>query len=116
MFESEIRQFDLSTAKFSSNKLYGKLALVSETTIVAGEHVTCCFEYVAGEKPVLQGGTIIIFTDSDSDWARPQIINPTGSDYLRVTAPNGVRIAVHVSDHNLPGGIKRSVLITLLSG
>ena len=116
MFESEIRQFDLSTAKFSSNKLYGKLALVSETTIVAGEHVTCCFEYVAGEKPVLQGGTIIIFTDSDSDWARPQIINPTGSDYLRVDAPNGVRIAVHVSDHNLPGGIKRSVLITLLSG
>ena len=88
MFESEIRQFDLSTAKFSSNKLYGKLALVSETTIVAGEHVTCCFEYVAGEKPVLQGGTIIIFTDSDSDWARPQIINPTSYYCLNTPPPH----------------------------
>lgn len=106
---SQFHQFDLSTATLHSNDDYGTLKLLSDKAITAGDYVTCSFEYTVGRKSLRRGARIQLFTDSDSDWARPQVSDPSALDYFLVEAPGHVRIYPHIVDH-------RGVSIRLASG
>ena len=77
-------------------KGYGSAALHPATDVVAASYGTWTLTYTAGEKGVGTGGTIRIYTDSDSDRATPQIDDPTGADYLTLDAPKEARVGVVV--------------------
>ena len=115
-------QFDISTATIYKNTEYGYLKLLSDKNIIAGEHVTRIFEYTAGTESLKQGSRIKIFTDSDSDWAIPQLNNPLGPDYLTIVSPDGCRIYPHIIDNrelNLfiaSGTIKKGAKIRITLG
>ena len=118
---SQYHQFDISTATIYKNTEYGYLKLLSDKSITAGEHVTLTFEYTVGTKSLQQGSRIKIFTDSDSDWAMPQLNNPIGADYLTIKSPDGCRVYPHITDHRelnffvASGTIKKNdkIIITL---
>ena len=93
---SQPHQFDISTATFHSNEEYGTLSLLSSDTITAGEFITCAFEFTTGRNGISPGGRVQIFTDSDSDWDRPQVNDPTGPNYLLIEAPETVLSLIHI--------------------
>jgi hypothetical protein len=53
---------------------------------------------MVGTNAISRGGRIQIFTDSDSDWDRPQVNDPVGSNYLSIDSPETVRIYPHIID------------------
>ena len=95
---SQFHQFDISTATLHSNVEYGSMTLRSSDTITAGEFVTCSFEFTVGKNAISRGGRIQLFTDSDSDWDRPQVKDPVESNYLSIESPETVRIYPHIID------------------
>ena len=106
---SQPHQFDISTATLHSNEEYGAMDLLSSDTITAGEFITCAFEFTAGRNGISPGGRIQIFTDSDSDWDRPQVSDPTGPNYLLIESPETVRIYPHIID-------QRAITLRMVSG
>ncbi len=94
---------------FQNNSKWGSLELVSAPTIVAGELASIELRYVCGSAGLFPGGTIKIDTDSDSDWAPPQLEDPSADGFLKVTPPPGRAISVHTPDH-------KSMVITVQSG
>ena len=60
---------------------YGVLELVSPEEIEAGELASVALRYVAGSAGLTAGGTFSIYTDSDSDWAPPQIDDPSADEF-----------------------------------
>ena len=52
---------------------FGSLKLVSAPEIEAGELACVTLRYVAGDAGLTPCGTLTIYTDSDSDWAPPQL-------------------------------------------
>lgn len=88
---------------------YGSFELLSDATVVAGDHVVVELQYTAGSHGLVPGGTVTIDTESDSDWAKPQLANPDANDYLSVRPPDGCSVSVHAPDH-------KTTVITLQSG
>ena len=56
---------------------FGSLELVSPEEIEAGELACIKMLFVGGSVGLQQGGTLTIWTDSDSDWAKPQVGDPS---------------------------------------
>jgi hypothetical protein len=89
------------TANFSGSSSaageeYGHAALEPGGPIVAGSYGTWRLTYVAGKRGVARGGRLRVYTDSDTDWEKPQLADPAGDDYLTVAAPPGTGAAVRI--------------------
>ena len=98
----------MSSNDHEENK-WGKLELVSPQQIEAGELACITLRYIAGTIGVARGGTLTIWTDSDSDWAKPQVEDPAADGYLNLVPPPGCAASVHMPDH-------KSFVVTLMSG
>ena len=96
---------------------WGRLELVSEPVVEAGEVTTVELRYVAGALGLAAGGSLNVYTESDSDWARAQVADPAGDGYLRVTPPPDCAVSVRVPDHS-QGGLRgvSTAVITVQSG
>ena len=88
---------------------WGKLELISSQEIEAGELATIKLQFIVGNIGLDQGATLTIWTDSDSDWAKPQVENSSANGYLKIIPPTGCATSVHTPDH-------KSFVITLMSG
>ena len=66
--------------------------------VVAGSYGTWRLSYFAGSRGVSVGGSIRVYTDSDTDWEVPQFLDPSGPDYMTIRAPEGVRTAARVEN------------------
>jgi hypothetical protein len=88
---------------------FGFIELVSGGRVEAGEPAVVVMRYVAGGAGLAAGGSILIDTESDSDWGRPQVVDSSSDDYLKVTPPDGCAVSVHTPDH-------RSLVVTVQSG
>jgi hypothetical protein len=88
---------------------FGVLELVSPEQIEAGEFACITLRYIAGAAGLQQGATLTIWTDSDSDWAKPQVGDPSADGYLKVRPPSGCSTSVHTPDH-------KSFVVTVMSG
>ena len=86
---------------------FGSLELVSPEQIEAGELACINLRYIAGSAGLARGGTLTIWTDSDSDWAKPQVEDPTADGYLNLVPPIGRAASIHTPDH-------KSFAITLM--
>lgn len=65
-------------------RVYGYAVIEPSGDVVAGSYGTWTLTYVAGSKGISEGGCLRVTTDSDTDWGRPQFIDPSGEDYMRV--------------------------------
>lgn len=75
----------------------GNARISPDDSVVAGTYGTWELECTAGSRGLPTGATITIdTTPSDSDWAAPQVDDPTGDDYLTVEGPRGAHLAVQV--------------------
>ena len=88
---------------------WGKLELISSQEIEAGELATIKLQFIVGNIGLDQGATLTIWTDSDSDWAKPQVEDSSADGYLKIIPPTGCATSVHTPDH-------KSFVITLMSG
>ena len=88
---------------------WGKLELISSQEIEAGELATIKLQFIVGNIGLDQGATLTIWTDSDSDWAKPQVEDSSANGYLKIIPPTGCATSVHTPDH-------KSFVITLMSG
>jgi hypothetical protein len=98
----------VSTSEQQDGK-WGSLELVSAPQIEAGEMASIHLRFVSGSVGLFPGGTVSINTNSDSDWAPPQLGDASADGYLNVTPPAGRAVSVHTPDH-------KSMVITLQSG
>ena len=98
----------MSTSEQQAGK-WGTLELVSAPQIEAGEMTGVHLRYVAGSAGLKPGGTVTINTNSDSDWAPPQLADASADGYLKVVPPADCAVSVHTPDH-------KSMVITLQSG
>jgi hypothetical protein len=88
---------------------FGLIELVSGGRVEAGELAVVVLRYVAGSAGLAAGGSILIDTESDSDWGRPQVVDSGADDYLKVSPPDGRAVSVHTPDH-------KSLVVTVQSG
>ncbi len=79
---------------------FGTLELDGPAEIEAGVSGTWQLVYTAGAHGVAEGGVIRLFTECDSDWSKPQTLDPSAADYVSVQAPEGVVPIITVPDHN----------------
>ncbi len=79
---------------------FGTLELDGPEEVEAGAVNTWHLVYIAGSAGVATGGSITIFTECDSDWSKPQTIDPSGADFVSVDAPDGVVASVNVINQN----------------
>ena len=85
--------------------------------VEAGEVTTVELRYVAGALGLAVGASLNVRTESDTDWARPQVANPAGDGYLSVSPPPDCTVSVRVPDHNPRGlGDVSTAVITVQSG
>ncbi|MGB1749873.1 MAG: hypothetical protein ACPHK0_08865, partial [Dehalococcoidia bacterium] len=77
----------------------GTFSTGGEGSLVAGSSVELELVYTAGAIGLEPGDSIKIDTESDSDWAKPQLRDPDASDYLSVIAPDHMGVSVHTPDH-----------------
>ena len=80
------------------SKAAGSARLLDNDALVAGEYATYRLVFTVGASGVGTGGVIRIGTDSDTDWGLPQVHDPSGADYLNVTAPDSAEVATQVID------------------
>lgn len=76
----------------------GTAVLDPAAPIVAGSFGTWRLTFTCGPRGVATGGGIRVHTDSDTDWAVPQMHNPAGAEYLTVDGPPEASIGVKFSD------------------
>ena len=100
---------EISDGEQTAGANFGSLELVSPEEIEAGELACIKLRFVAGSVGLGRGGTLTIWTDSDSDWAKPQVEDPTADGYLNLVPPIGCAASIHTPDH-------KSFVITLMSG
>lgn len=78
-------------------KKWGSGQLEPAAPIVAGTCGTWRLTYTAGERGLPAGSRIRIYTDTDTDWANPQFLDPAGEDFASVEVPAGVQYSVRTS-------------------
>jgi len=75
----------------------GQARITPSDPVVAGSFGTWVLDYTAGSRGLPAGASVTIdTTPSDSDWAAPQVDDPSGDDYLTVQGPAGAQLAVAV--------------------
>jgi len=98
----------MSSQSDNVNK-WGKLELISPQEVEAGELASITLRFITGRIGLDQGATLTIWTDSDSDWAKPQLEDSSADGYLKIIPPTGCVVSIHTPDH-------KSFVITLMSG
>lgn len=78
---------------------FGTFSSGGESSLIAGSSIELELVYTVGSINLEPGDSIKIDTESDSDWAKPQLNDPESSDYLNVIAPDGIGVSVHTPDH-----------------
>ncbi len=76
----------------------GHAAIDPKAEVVAGQFGTWRLAYTAGARGIAVGGSLRVYTDSDTDWALPQFVDPSGSDYMSVDRPQDVDVAVRIEN------------------
>ena len=71
----------------------GTARLVPADDLVAGSLASVQLVYEADES-IQPGGGIRISTDSDTDWGIPQFDDPSGQEYMTVSGPEGIQLAM----------------------
>ena len=84
------------TSSANASNLMGHAHLEPSGDVVAGSYGTWRLRYTTGAQGVAASGRIRIFTDSDTDWADPQVKDPAAADYLSVETPPGVGVNIVV--------------------
>lgn len=79
---------------------FGSLAVEGPTEIEAGAYASWKIVYTAGSRGIAPGGGISIFTECDSDWEKPQTIDPDGDAFVSASAPSGVVVFTNIPDQN----------------
>lgn len=79
------------TDSFNGNNM-GTATITPAEPVVAGSMGTWRLTLQAGARGIAAGGGVRVGTDSDTDWAIPQFIDPTAADYMTAEAPAGVRV------------------------
>jgi len=77
--------------------------------VVAGEFTSVKLIFTAGSRGVGTGGKITVFNECDSDWAAPQMTDPTVDEYLSVERPSGVALFTTFPNTT-------TILLTIASG
>ena len=77
---------------------YGHAIIEPAGPVVAGSHGTWELTLEAGARGVVTGGVIRVHTESDTDWGRPQLTEPSAAEYMTVQAPPGVHPGVQAVD------------------
>ena len=81
----------------SDTAQWGTGQLEPSDPIVAGRYGTWRLTYTAGPRGLPTGSRIRIYTDTDTDWANPQFLDPTADDYASVMVPDGVSCSVRTT-------------------
>lgn len=79
---------------------FGTLELDGPTEVKAGATDTWRLVFTAGSVGVETGGSITIFTECDSDWSKPQTMDPAAADFISVEPPAGVVASFIVPNQN----------------
>ena len=77
---------------------YGTASLEPAGCAIAGAYGTWQLSYTVGASGIAAGGTIRIYTESDTDWAVPQLTDPSQAEFMSVDAPPGVLLDVLVEE------------------
>ena len=77
---------------------YGTASLEPAGCAIAGAYGTWQLCYTVGAGGIAAGGAIRIYTESDTDWAVPQLADPTQAEFMTVDAPPGVLLDVLVEE------------------
>ena len=88
----------MSSQSDNVNK-WGKLELISPQEVEAGELASITLRFITGRIGLDQGATLTIWTDSDSDWAKPQLEDSSADGYLKIIPPTGCVVSIHTPDH-----------------
>ncbi len=72
----------------------GSATIEPSGEVIAGSQGTWRLTFVAGSRGIDVGGRIRVHTDSDTDWAIPQFLDPAGADYMTVDCADGVQASV----------------------
>ncbi len=80
------------------SQFYGAATLSPSGRVTAGAYGTWRLRYTVGASGIAKGGSIRIYTDSDTDWGIPQVTAPTQAEYLTVHAPAEARVHVLVEE------------------
>ena len=77
---------------------YGTASLEPAGCAIAGAYGTWQLSYTVGASGIAAGGAIRIYTESDTDWAVPQLTDPSQAEFMTVDAPPGVLLDVLVEE------------------
>ena len=77
---------------------YGAASLEPSGRVIAGAYGTWRLHYTVGASGIAKGGSIRIYTESDTDWGIPQVTAPSQAEYLTVCAPVEARVHVLVEE------------------
>ncbi|MCH7989152.1 MAG: DUF3604 domain-containing protein [Planctomycetes bacterium] len=78
----------------SESNQYGRATIDPPSEIIAGSYCTVRLSFQAGEKGIAAGGSIRVYTDTDTDWGIAQFLEPAADDYASVEAPDGVHVGI----------------------
>ena len=73
---------------------YGTASLEPAGCAIAGAYGTWQLSYTVGASGIAAGGAIRIYTESDTDWAVPQLADPSQAEFMTVDAPPGALLDV----------------------
>ena len=82
----------------AGNNEHGHAAFEPCEAVIAGRYGTWRLTYTAGSRGIVAGGSLRVYTDSDTDWGIPQFATPDATDYMSVESPAGVDVAVRIEN------------------
>ena len=106
----------------AGNNEHGHADVEPREAVIAGRYGTWRLTYTAGSKGIVPGGSLRVYTDSDTDWGIPQFVTPDAADYMTVESPAGVRVAVRIENQRslrafvYGRGLRQREQITLIYG
>src|SRR5688500_427912 len=76
----------------------GHAAIEPADPVIAGSYGTWRLTYTAGSQLLAPGARLRIYTECDTDWALPQLLDPAASDYLTVHSPSESPVSVRIDN------------------
>ena len=67
--------------------MYGRTAIEPVDDVDARSVGTWVLRYTASDRGLTAGSRIEVYTDSDTDWAPPRLVDPLEPDYMALKAP-----------------------------
>ncbi|HEU5314965.1 MAG TPA: hypothetical protein VFX49_02570 [Chloroflexota bacterium] len=74
----------------------GTAAIEPADPVVAGSCGTWRLTFTTGDQPLPAGARLRVYTECDTDWGLPQLMDPSAPDYLTVQSPPHAPVAVRV--------------------